>query len=208
MLPINNLENQRVYALDVFRGMTIFLMVFVNEVAGIKNLPKAFYHLPAQVDGMTMVDWVFAGFLFIVGMSIPFAINQRIKAGDDQLQLLIHIGLRTIGLLTFGVFMVNAEGGYHQTSMIIPKALWALMIYPAAILIWNKYNPDIKPSPWFYRGMGIAILIVLALLYRGGEQGEHGMTPKWWGILGLIGWAYLPIKPMIIWWVKQITSKT
>lgn len=144
-----------------------------------------------HADGMTMVDWVFAGFLFIVGMSIPFALGQRIKAGDNFLQLLQYIALRTLGLLVLGVFMVNAEGGYHQESMLIPKALWALMIYPAAILVWNKYNPTIRPSPWFYRGLGILILIALALLYRGGEQGEHEMTPKWWGILGLIGWAYL-----------------
>jgi len=35
------------------------------------------------------------------------------------------------------------------------------------------------------------ILVVLAILYRGGPQGELGMTPKWWGIMGLIGWAYM-----------------
>lgn len=189
--PVNNFENQRVYSLDVFRGLTIFLMVFVNEVAGIRDLPQAFYHLPGNVDGMTMVDWVFAGFLFIVGMSIPFALNHRIKSGDDQKTLLMHILLRTFGLLVLGVFMVNAEGGHHEESMLIPKALWALMIYPAAILIWNKYHSGIKPSPWLYRGLGILILVVLAILYRGGEHGELGMTPKWWGILGLIGWAYL-----------------
>lgn len=191
MLPLNRFEHQRIYSLDVFRGMTIFLMVFVNEVAGVRDLPQAFKHVGRGVDGMTMVDWVFAGFLFIVGMSIPFAVNQRIKAGDDRIQVIKHILLRTLGLLVLGVFMVNAEGGYHEESMLIPKSLWALLIYPAAILIWNKYDQNIKPSPWFYRGLGIAILITLALLYRGGAQGEHGMTPKWWGILGLIGWAYL-----------------
>lgn len=191
MLPINNLDTNRVYALDVFRGLTIFLMVFVNEVAGVRGLPQAFYHMPGKADGMTMVDWVFACFLFIVGMSIPFAIHQRIRAGDRFWQILKHIALRTLGLLVLGVFMVNAEGGFHEESMLIPKALWALLIYPAAILIWNKYKPDMKPNPWWFRGLGIFLLIILAWLYRGGEQGEQGMTPKWWGILGLIGWAYL-----------------
>lgn len=138
ILPVNNFENQRFYSLDVFRGLTIFLMVFVNEVAGVRDLPQAFYHLPGNVDGMTMVDWVFAGFLFIVGMPIPFAINQRIKSGDGQMKLLLHILMRTLGLLILGVLMVNAESGHLEESMLIPKALWALMIYPAAILIWNK----------------------------------------------------------------------
>ncbi|MEP6803554.1 MAG: hypothetical protein ABI892_03450, partial [Flavobacterium sp.] len=35
------------------------------------------------------------------------------------------------------------------------------------------------------------VLIALYFLYVQEEIGEIGMTPKWWGILGLIGWAYL-----------------
>jgi hypothetical protein len=42
-------------------------------------------------------------------------------------------------------------------------------------------------------GLGVAILITLAVLYKG--EGRHGGTrglePSWWGILGIIGWAYL-----------------
>jgi hypothetical protein len=34
-------------------------------------------------------------------------------------------------------------------------------------------------------------LIILGLIYRGGEDGTEHMSPHWWGILGLIGWAYL-----------------
>ena len=37
---------------------------------------------------------------------------------------------------------------------------------------------------------GILVLIALYFLYVQ-DTGERGMTPKWWGILGLIGWAYL-----------------
>jgi hypothetical protein len=40
-------------------------------------------------------------------------------------------------------------------------------------------------------GTGIVLLIVLAFLYKGGIHGEKGLTPEWWGILGIIGWAYL-----------------
>jgi hypothetical protein len=36
------------------------------------------------------------------------------------------------------------------------------------------------------------ILLLLALTYRGGTPEEpEWMSPHWWGILGLIGWAYL-----------------
>lgn len=191
MQAIGQLPDQRIYSLDVFRGMTIFLMIFVNEVAGIKNLPGQFYHLPADADGMTMVDWVFAGFLFIVGMSIPFAVNQRIRKGDTMVKLLAHILIRTLGLLILGVFMVNASGGHHEASMAIPIALWSLLIYPAAILIWNQYRGVPFARAWMLRSLGLLIFIALALLYKGGEDGSKGLSPQWWGILGLIGWAYL-----------------
>ena len=37
---------------------------------------------------------------------------------------------------------------------------------------------------------GVALIVLLAFLYRGGSDGRAWMTPQWWGILGLIGWAY------------------
>lgn len=39
--------------------------------------------------------------------------------------------------------------------------------------------------------MGLVLLIFLAIIYKGGSDGELWMTSQWWGILGLIGWAYL-----------------
>jgi predicted acyltransferase len=40
-------------------------------------------------------------------------------------------------------------------------------------------------------GLGIVLLIFLAVIYKGGSTGDEWMEPQWWGILGLIGWAYL-----------------
>lgn len=37
---------------------------------------------------------------------------------------------------------------------------------------------------------GIALLVFLAIAYKGGPTGEGLMKTQWWGILGLIGWAY------------------
>ncbi len=42
--------------------------------------------------------------------------------------------------------------------------------------------------------------IVLYFLYIR-EDGSRGMTPKWWGILGLIGWAYF--LSVIVYWISN-----
>ena len=41
------------------------------------------------------------------------------------------------------------------------------------------------------KAVGLITLITLAIIYRGGEDGTVRFAPQWWGILGLIGWAYL-----------------
>jgi heparan-alpha-glucosaminide N-acetyltransferase len=185
----NKLSNQRILSIDAFRGIIILVMIFVNELAGKREIPQWMKHMPADADAMTFVDVVFPAFLFIVGMSIPFAINNRLAKGDSFAQLQQHIFFRTLGLLVLGFFMVNAEGGYNETAMGMSINLWALLFFVAVILIWKKYYTSNKILVYVLRIVGAIMLIILALIYKG-ENGEH-ITPRWWGILGLIGWAYL-----------------
>src|SRR5690606_4601173 len=92
------------------------------------------------VDGMTITDWVFAGFLFIVGMAVPLSLNNRIRKGDSLLKLQGHILVRTIALLVLGIFMVNAEGGYNEGAMGMRIGVWSLLLYQCVILVWNVYT--------------------------------------------------------------------
>lgn len=188
---INQLNNQRILSIDALRGITILVMIFVNELAGVSGIPAWMKHMPADADAMTFVDVVFPAFLFIVGMSIPFAINRRISKGDNFWQLQWHILWRSLGLLVLGLFMVNAEGGYNEAAMGMPIHAWSLLFYVCVILVWNVYSFSQKWIVYVLKSIGIAGLIILALLYRGGEGGTERMQPHWWGILGLIGWAYL-----------------
>lgn len=183
------LSNERILSIDAFRGITILVMIFVNELAGIRDIPQWMKHMPRDADAMSFVDVVFPGFLFIVGMSIPFAINRRLKKGDSFIQLQQHILFRTLGLLVLGFFMVNAEGGYDEKAMGMSINLWALLFFAAAILIWKVYYTTNKIIIYSLRAIGFIALVTLAVIYRG-SNGEY-ITPRWWGILGLIGWAYL-----------------
>ncbi|NML36371.1 DUF5009 domain-containing protein [Chitinophaga sp. G-6-1-13] len=187
---INKLSTGRILSIDAFRGITILVMIFVNSVSGVDGIPAWMQHAHADEDRMTFVDVVFPAFLFIVGMSIPFAINSRLNKGDSFWQLQKHILWRTLGLLVLGVFMVNT-GDLNPAATGISRALWALLFYGSVILVWNVYTFKQPWISWTLKGIGAVILIVLAVIFRGGEDGTQYLTPQWWGILGLIGWAYL-----------------
>lgn len=186
----STLSTSRARSIDVFRGIVIFTMVFVNELSGIIDIPLWMKHLPADADGMTFVDLVFPAFLFIVGMSIPFAVQARADKGDSVLTIFQHLVLRSLGLLVIGVFMVNAEYGHNEMAMKISISLWTFTMYIAVLLIFSHYSKRLSSALAIAaKLLGVTILATLWWLYQGSES--TGMTPQWWGILGLIGWAYL-----------------
>ena len=100
---------QRVVSIDIFRGLTMLVMIFVNDLADVHGLPWWTYHAHAQQDLMTYVDMVFPFFLFIVGMSMPLAIERRLKQNPSHAALWLHIAMRSCGLIVLGLILANAE---------------------------------------------------------------------------------------------------
>ncbi|NVD71675.1 DUF5009 domain-containing protein [Duganella sp. BJB1802] len=186
-----NSKPARILAIDAFRGVTILVMIFVNTLAGVRGMPAWMEHAPADADAMTFPDVVFPAFLFIVGMSIPFAMAQRQAAGDTAAQRWRHVLTRAAGLLVLGVFMVNAEDGYNEAAMGMSIHLWSLLFYGCAMLVWAVHRFENRALSLALRAAGVGGLVALALAFRGGADGSLRLAPQWWGILGLIGWAYL-----------------
>lgn len=183
----------RNHAIDVFRALTMMLMIFVNDLWTLKGVPEWLKHVPADVDGMGLSDLVFPAFLFIVGLSIPLAIRNRWNRGEAHSGILIHVFSRSIALLIMGVFHVNLES-YQPEGALLPKAVWQILLTVAFFLIWLDYPKEEgeKPKKWVGQILGWGMLIFLAAVYQGGElSAPVWMDFYWWGILGLIGWAYL-----------------
>ena len=185
--------SNRLKSIDILRALTMLLMIFVNDLWSLTEIPGWLEHKAADEDGMGLADVVFPAFLFIVGLSIPHAIRARLRKGDSKLMVVRHIAERTLALLIMGVFMVNLENIYAE-NLLFSRSLWQILMTLAFFLIWNVYKGPVmgRFSPWILRGLGWAILLFLAITYSGtGDGGEQWMRFHWWGILGLIGWAYL-----------------
>lgn len=194
----------RLESINIFRAVTMFLMIFVNDFWTLADVPVWLMHTEAEVDGMGFSDVIFPVFLFIVGLSLPFAINHRKAKGDSNWVVLKHICERTFALLLMGIFLVNFEN-IRADQMLIPKYVWEILLIVAFFLIWNVY-PKRPGNSNIYIGLkisGYILLGVLAAVYQGGyDENPVWMETHWWGILGLIGWSYL-ICSLIHLYLKQ-----
>ena len=183
---------ERVTTIDILRALTMVLMIFVNDLWSLTNIPAWLGHVDRGVDGIGLADVVFPAFLFIVGLSIPYAIENRRKKGDTEKQLIKHVLWRTLALLVMGVFLVNGET-INAAATGMPRFAYNVICCLSFILIWNTYSQHASHVlVYSLRGIAITALVVVALIYRGGpDDALRTFSPQWWGILGLIGWSYL-----------------
>jgi predicted acyltransferase len=167
-------------------------MLFVNDL-NMHTAPSWLGHKAANFDGMGLADWVFPGFLFLVGMALPFSLSKRYSHGETSFEISRHIIKRTISLIVIGVLMLNTDRVNPELTGIGTN-LWAILMYVAVFLVWNNYQE--KENNFFtvtgLRLTGLAILVFLVFKFRSGQLENNGsMITGWWGILGLIGWGYL-----------------
>src|SRR5690606_984766 len=75
------LAPQRYYALDILRGMTIALMIMVNNPGSWSAVYSPLKH--ASWHGFTPTDWVFPSFLFVVGNAMSFSLKKYGTLGES-----------------------------------------------------------------------------------------------------------------------------
>ena len=160
-------------SLDAFRGLTVLLMILVNLQG---NGDAAFVALKhAEWHGMTLADVIFPWFLFIVGLSVPLALDRA------------HSGLpwpavlkRTAVLFTLGVILAwlirPVEFDQIRWMGVLQRIAFVYLACAALVLVTNGW-------------MAAALLALAALLAHSAllfvpVAGLDSLTPG----NGLNGW--------------------
>ena len=183
---------QRNVAIDILRALTMLLMIFVNDFGSVSGVPGWMQHAKSSQDMLGLSDTVFPCFLFVVGMSIPFAIERRFSKGLSGVSTVGHILTRSLVLLIMGVFIVNTEAGISPETGL-SRDVYRILMVTGFLLIWNVYPHSEKPRTrriyTVLQIVGILLLLYLTIIFRDSKGGVF--QARWWGILGLIGWTYL-----------------
>ncbi len=162
------MPSKRILAVDVFRGATIALMILVNNPGTWSAIYPPFKH--AEWFGVTLTDWVFPFFLFIVGTSIVLAYHKR---PTDNFHTWKRIFSRTLKLLLLSWFLAGFTVYFpffkNLSYLRIPGVLFriGLVFFSGALIflvfkwIWRKYS--------FRAGLsfltGLFLLIILGYWY-------------------------------------------
>jgi len=107
----------RLRSLDALRGFDMFWIIGGDAIAGQISQLAPYPAVQAVMTqfsehvewvGFRYYDMIFPLFLFIIGVSIPFAIGRRLEAGEDKGALLRKVLQRTAVLFLFGVIYNGA----------------------------------------------------------------------------------------------------
>jgi predicted acyltransferase len=169
---------ERIISVDILRGMTVLLMIIVNNPGNWGTVYSPLLH--AKWHGFTPTDLVFPTFIFVLGIAIPLAMP--VKTWNKE--TFIKIVTRSLRIISLGLFLnffsrITFDG--------IDPVLLLLLRIIITILVGYALLGNFKPKVKFLLAASIFI-ILLFLAYSGLDNFKDVRLP---GVLQRIGIVYL-----------------
>ena len=155
----------RLLSLDVFRGLTVAAMILVNNPGSWSTIYAPLKH--AEWNGCTPTDLIFPFFLFIVGVSISYALGSK-KDNTSQSKLLFTALKRALILFGLGLFLnlfpkVFIDPIEALSTVRIPGVLQRIaIVFFVTALIFIKTNQKTQIRLFF--GILIAYWALMTLV--------------------------------------------
>ncbi len=166
-------KQERFLSLDVFRGLTIALMIVVNTPGTGAKIYAYLIH--AQWFGFTLADLVFPSFIFAVGNSLSFSMKKMKQAPAKEVWY--KIIKRTVIIFLLGYLMYwfpffkSAEGGGLMLKPIADTRIMGVLqrialcyFFASVIFYYLSEKVALIIS-------GVILLGYWAILYLFGEPG-------------------------------------
>lgn len=125
MSSMSTIKKERLLSLDVFRGITILLMILVNNPGSWSNIYSPLRH--AEWNGCTPTDLVFPFFLFIVGVTTAFSLGRIKESHQDIKPVIFRLIRRSATLFLLGLLLAGFPN-YDLSIIRIPGVLQRIAI--------------------------------------------------------------------------------
>ena len=183
----HNVENKtedkkRYLSIDVFKGLTIVLMVFVNSVQLFESVPAWTKH--AGDYGLTYADLIAPFFVFMMALNFKTSFQRRLEQ-NGRLKAYIHFIRRYLILIGVGLLMsINEDMGviYFRWGTLQVLGISGLILLPLIEL-----RPEIR---MIFACVGLVLYQILIetdvseIIYDGVEGGIIGSLS--WGIIMIL----------------------
>ena len=149
---------ERLLSLDITRGLTVALMILVNNNGDKQHTWALLEHAPW--NGFTVADFVFPAFLFMVGMSIELSFRARLAKGMARSTIALGALRRSVVLILIGLF-ISAYPHFHFGTMRFYGVLQRIglcFVAAAVIVLWTRTRG--------LCGVAVGLLVVYWVLLR------------------------------------------
>lgn len=147
---------ERFVALDLFRGLTVVAMIFVNNPGDWSHIFPPFDH--AEWNGLTPTDLVFPFFLFVAGVAGYFSLTRKERDGASRRELAWKIVARGAVIVLVGWSLAAFPYSLQKLSHlripgVLPRIGVVFILGSWIVLLARR-----RASPLF---VAIALLLVL-----------------------------------------------
>ena len=166
---------ERIISVDIFRGLTIVLMILVNTPGTWSAVYPPLLH--AEWHGYTPTDLVFPFFLFIVGTSIVFAYKNKGPSKAVYKKITVR-SLKLIGLgLFLGAFTISFPFIKEFSEIRFPGVLQRIgvVFFFASILFLNL---DWKKLIWVAALILVGYWLLMTMVPVQGEASTLARAPN------------------------------
>lgn len=137
---IKEQKSGRLVSLDAFRGITIAMMILVNNPGSWGHVYSPLLH--AKWHGWTMTDTIFPFFMFIVGVAMTFSFAKRLERGDTRSQLFANVVRRSVILFLLGLILAGFPK-FNLETIRIPGVLQRIAVcyfFAALIVMYTGWK--------------------------------------------------------------------
>jgi predicted acyltransferase len=168
MNPASLQSAQRLISLDVYRGITMFLLIaeaalvydttidFFGEGHPLQPFLIQFTHHPW--NGLRFWDLIQPFFMFIVGVAMPFSLGKRLAVAEDRKKVTLHLLKRCLLLFLFGTGLHCVYKG------ALVFELWNVLTQLSFTILVTYFLMNV---PWKLQlTASLGLLVLTEILYR------------------------------------------